>query len=86
MNDSEMACRELVELVNDYLGDALPTTGRARFEQHLGDCPGCVTYLDQMRATVAATRRLSEDDLDPRVRDELLTAFRDRPPEGRAEA
>ena len=86
MNDSEMACRELVELVNDYLEDTLAVAERTRFEQHLGECPGCVTYLDQIRATVAATRRLSEDDLDPRVRDEFLAAFRDWPLERTAEA
>ena len=72
-----MACRELVELVNDYLEDTLPVAERTRFEQHLGECPGCGADLDQIRATIAATRRLSEDDLDPRVRDEFLAAFRD---------
>jgi anti-sigma factor RsiW len=81
-----MACREVVELVNGYLEGTLPVAERIRFEEHLGDCPGCVTYLDQMRATVAATRRLSEDNLDPQVRDELLRAFRDWPREGTAEA
>ena len=79
MADAELSCQEIVELVNDYLEDALPQDARARFEEHLGECPLCVTYLDQMRATVEATRRLSQEELDPAVRDELVRAFRSWP-------
>ena len=76
MADAELSCREIVELVSDYLEGALPEGVRARFEEHLGECPLCVTYVDQVRTTVEATRRLREEELDPAVRDELLRAFR----------
>jgi anti-sigma factor RsiW len=45
----EMACRELVELVTDYLEDRLSLRDRARFEAHLSDCEYCATYVEQMR-------------------------------------
>ncbi len=77
MTAIELSCRELVELVTDYLEGALPPAERARFERHLGGCGDCRTYLDQMRRTIVATRRLSEDNLSPAARDELLRAFRD---------
>ena len=77
MGQSEMSCREVVDLINDYLEQAMPLRERARFERHLDDCPHCVTYLQQMQATVAATRRLSEEDLDEAARDELVRAFRE---------
>jgi len=73
---TEMTCREVVDLINDYLEQTLPLGERARFERHLDDCPHCVVYLEQMRATLAATRRLSEAELDARTRDELVQAFR----------
>ncbi len=77
MGQSEMTCREVVDLINDYLEQTLAVGERVRFERHLDDCPHCVTYLQQLRATVAATGRLGEGDLDEGTRDGLLQAFRD---------
>jgi anti-sigma factor RsiW len=72
-----MSCKELVELVTDYLEDALPPAERARFEEHLAICPGCVTYLEQIRTTVQTVGTLREESIPPSTRDELLRAFRD---------
>ena len=58
-----ITCKELVELVTDYLEGALDADMRARFEQHLAACAGCREYLDQMRMTIRATGQLSEDSL-----------------------
>ena len=77
MSERELACREVVELVNDDLEGAMTAAERARFELHLGDCPHCVTYLEQMRTTVSAVGRLREDGIDPAVRDDLVRLFRD---------
>lgn len=71
-----MTCQELVELVTDYLEDALQSEQRDRFEAHLTVCPGCVEYLQQIRLTIAATGAVTEDSLEPQVRDALLSAFR----------
>ncbi|MGH2557447.1 MAG: anti-sigma factor family protein [Thermomicrobiales bacterium] len=72
----EMTCQELVELITDYLEHALPAAERARFEAHLASCPGCRTYLDQMRRTLAVVGRLREDDVSPAAREKLLAHFR----------
>jgi anti-sigma factor RsiW len=72
----ELTCRELVELVTDYLEGALPPGDAARFERHLAICPGCTTYVEQIRETVRQTGRLREDDLEPAARDALLAQFR----------
>ena len=55
---ADIACRELVELVTDYLEGALTPERRALLEQHLAACEGCAAYLDQMRRTVALLREL----------------------------
>lgn len=77
MSERDLSCRDVVELVNDYLEGEMPAPLRARFELHLDDCPHCVTYLEQFRVAVTLTGRLREDSLDPSVRDELLRLFRD---------
>lgn len=73
----ELSCRELVELVTDYLEDALPPSERRRFDEHLEVCEGCVAYLEQMRTTIHLTGRLAEDSIPEAARDALLRAFRD---------
>ena len=74
---SELTCQELVELVTDYLEGTLAPGESARFERHLGVCPGCVTYVEQMRETVRLTGALREDDLSAAARTTLLEQFRD---------
>lgn len=79
VKEQGLTCREVVELVTDYLDDALPLGERIRFERHLDDCPHCMIYLEQMRATIKAVGRLTADELDDTVRSELLQAFREWP-------
>ena len=73
----EMSCRELVGVITDYIEGVLPPADRKRFEEHLAICPGCQTYLDQMRLTIRATGRLSEDSIPSEAKNSLLQAFRD---------
>lgn len=72
----EMPCRELVELITEYLEDRLSPRDRARFEAHLAECPPCQRYLDQFRQTIRVLGRLPEESLSPAARDMLLAAFR----------
>ena len=76
-NPPEMPCRELVELVTDYLEDRLSPLDRVRFEAHVAQCEYCKTYLEQMRQTVGALGHLSEEALSSEARDALVAAFRD---------
>lgn len=73
-----IACREIVELVTDYLEGALSPERTVQFERHIELCDGCERYLEQMRATIAAVGRIDEADMPGELRDRLLTAFRER--------
>lgn len=73
----EMTCKELVELVTEYLEDTLPDEVRIRMEEHLSGCDGCKTYMDQMRETIRLTGLLREEDVTTQQRDDLLKVFRD---------
>ncbi len=72
----EMSCKELVELVTDYLEGVLPPPDHARFEEHLRQCPGCETYLDQMRRVINSLGRLTEETVPALAKEPLLRAFR----------
>jgi anti-sigma factor RsiW len=73
----QLSCRELVELVTDYLEDALPAEDRARFDVHIGGCDGCIAYLEQMRTTIELAGRLEPEHVSPEAEAALLGAFRD---------
>ena len=74
--DADLACRELVELVTDYLEGRLSAREYHRFEAHLALCDGCRTYLEQMRQTIGALSRLTEHSVQPEVTARLLDVFR----------
>ena len=74
---ASITCRQLVDLVTEYLEGTLAPGDHARFESHISRCDGCSAYLDQMRKTVTMTGKLREEDLTPSMRDGLLGAFRD---------
>lgn len=47
-----MPCQELVELVTDYLEDALTQRDRERFDVHVAGCSACTRYFHQIRTTI----------------------------------
>jgi anti-sigma factor RsiW len=73
----ELTCRELVEIVTDYLEGALTPAERGEFEAHIAECDGCAVYLDSIRRTIEIAGRLTEHDVLPEMERELLVAFRD---------
>ena len=73
-----MACREVVELVTDYLEGAMSRRERRRLERHLDACGGCRAYLQQMRETIRLTGMLTQESLPSELRGELLRTFRQR--------
>ena len=72
----ELTCRELVEIVTDYLEGALSPEEYVRFEKHLVMCDGCAIYFDQLRETIRLTGMLREEEIPADARDALLEAFR----------
>jgi anti-sigma factor RsiW len=77
-----LTCRELVELVTDYLEGALPESERARFEAHIAGCDHCTAYLAQMRETIRVVGAIEPGALEPDIERELLAAFRTWKAEG----
>jgi anti-sigma factor RsiW len=73
----DITCKEVVEIVTDYLDGSLNPEDRRRFEDHLQDCSGCRTYLEQMRQTIRALGRLPERSISLEAQGVLLHAFRD---------
>ena len=76
-DNDDLACIEVVEIMTDYLEDALPAADARRLEHHLETCPGCTDYLEQMRTIAGSLGGLGEQSLSAEMRDRVIAAFRD---------
>jgi anti-sigma factor RsiW len=71
-----ISCQEVVELITDYLEGELADSTRVELEAHLALCPGCDTYLDQMRLTIEELGHVPVDTLSDQAQADLVAAFR----------
>lgn len=71
-----LRCRDIVELLADYLDGTLdPGTARA-LEEHLAGCEDCTAFFNTYRGMVRSSRRLSERELPRELRERLLAFLR----------
>jgi predicted anti-sigma-YlaC factor YlaD len=73
----DLECREVVELVTDYLEGTMAPAGRLRLDHHLALCEGCEHYLEQMRTLIRVVGRPAADAVPPQTMAGLLRALRD---------
>lgn len=71
-----LVCREAVELMSDYVEGSLSRRDRRRLQRHLDGCGACTAYLDQLRATIAASGWVGPEDLDPVALEALTEVYR----------
>ena len=71
-----LECKEVVELVTEFLGDAMAPVDRTRLEQHLLVCPACTLHVAQVRSTISHVAELRVNDQSGDVGAELVDLFR----------
>ncbi len=71
-----LVCKEVVELITDYLEGALLPEKRAPLEEHVAGCPGCRNYIEQVRLTIVMLRNLAQEQVFPETKEDLLEVFR----------
>ena len=72
-----LSCKQLTELVTDYLEGRMGLADRMRFQMHLGMCKHCRAYLRQMKVTIEALGQLPGEPMPDDVRDEMRKRFAD---------
>ena len=76
-NELRITCADAIELMTDYLDDALSAADLDDFQTHLGLCEGCQAYLDQIDKTITLVSGTKETTVSvlPNDFDALLDAF-----------
>jgi len=77
---NEMQCKELIQLVTEYLEDTIADAERERFEAHAGECAWCERYIEQTRQVIGALGTLDEGAADSETWQRALASFRSRQP------
>jgi predicted anti-sigma-YlaC factor YlaD len=75
---TELTCRDVSEFLARYLDGAMGPDERARFDEHLAECPDCVAYLRDYTDTVRLARDAFADadaDAPADVPDDLRRAI-----------
>jgi anti-sigma factor RsiW len=72
-----ISCREVVEIVTEYLDGALPPDVLAKLEEHLAACPPCQVYVEQIRQTSRVAAAAAAELEEHPDRDALLATFRE---------
>ena len=71
-------CKQIADLVFDYLNDNLRPKVKRDFQQHLRICPDCVHFLNTYEKTVAVTRTVRPEEIPAKVKAKLLEFLRKR--------
>jgi len=66
-----LRCRDVVELLVEYLDDQLDPATAGALAAHVTGCEECTAFTNTYRKTVQALRQLREEDLPSQLRDRL---------------
>jgi anti-sigma factor RsiW len=69
---SDLECRQIAELLGDYLDGSLPRETRELIDFHIDGCAPCVAFLNTYRGTVDAARKLPEVAIPAELKKRLL--------------
>jgi anti-sigma factor RsiW len=70
-----MNCRQLAELLIDFVSGELSPEMAERIQKHLRCCPPCEIYLETYQLTIRLTRRLPCTPLPPELAGRLRTVL-----------
>ncbi len=75
---SEIECRQIAELLGEYLDGTLQGHVRELLEFHIDGCPPCVAFVNTYRGTIAATRTLPDTPMPIELKKRLLRVLREQ--------
>jgi anti-sigma factor RsiW len=73
---SEIECRQIAELLDDYIDGHLPPNTRELIDWHMDGCAPCVAFVNTYRGTVNAARTLRDVPIPVELKKRLLAVLR----------
>ena len=66
-------CKECVDLLGEYIEGTLPPDRAKALEDHLSECPPCITFVRTYRATRGLCRKALSREMPPELMHGLST-------------
>jgi anti-sigma factor RsiW len=71
METAGIECRQIAELLGDYVDGILPRHTRELIDFHIDDCPPCVAFINTYRGTIDAARKLGDVEIPSELKKRL---------------
>jgi anti-sigma factor RsiW len=75
----EVGCKQIAELLGDYLDGLLPRHQAELLEWHIDGCQPCVAFVNTYRGTVSAARKLAEVEIPSELKSRLVAFLKANP-------
>jgi anti-sigma factor RsiW len=73
-------CRQVFEMLSEYIDDELPPDTCQQIEQHIAGCAPCIEFVESLKKSVKVFRNYKPGEepppLDERSKEQLAQAFR----------
>lgn len=66
--EQKPSCREVTQLLIDYVDGLLPPDLHTQLTAHMADCPPCLGFMRTYRETIRLSREVRCDDMPEAVR------------------
>ena len=77
---SAIECRQIADLLGDYLDGSLPARHRELIDFHIDGCAPCVAFVNTYRGAMDATRRLGDVPIPSELKKRLLAVLKSTAP------
>jgi hypothetical protein len=71
-------CKEITDLISNYLNNSLEARVKRQFEDHLKICPDCVAFLQTFRKTVSGIHSMRAENMPENLRRNILSFLQSR--------
>jgi anti-sigma factor RsiW len=75
---STIECRQIADLLSDYLDGTLPKPTRELLEWHIEGCGPCVAFVNTYRGTINAATKLRDVEIPSELKQRLLAVLRNQ--------
>jgi len=64
-------CRDVGQLLYEYVEQRLEPSVSRQLEQHLADCPGCLAFINTYKQTIHLSKELPCEEIPPELQQKL---------------
>lgn len=79
-SEADVECRQIAELLGEYIEGALPRRQQELIDWHIEGCPPCVAFVNTYRGTIDAARTLRHVEIPQELKSRLLAVLRSERP------